>query len=730
MPPITELRAGDPASIGGHEIRGRLGEGGQGVVYLGADEHGTLAAVKWLRPHLAGDVVAAERFAREAAAAQRVAPFCTAKVLATGVHEERPFIVSEYVEGPSLQQVVAEDGPRAESALHRLAIGTVTALAAIHQAGIVHRDLSPNNVLLAAEGPRVIDFGIARALDATSTITSTPIGTPAFMAPEQILAHPVGPPADLFAWASTIVFAASGASPFEAASVPEITQRVLNAEPDLTRLTGTLRDLVAACLSKDPARRPTAEQVILRLLEHPTSNPPELQQAAAMVGGLQPDPPPGPQSAPQSAPWAGQPGNPAGQAGFPVGQAGPFERAGASYGQVGAQAGPGYPVGYQGVGSGSRSTSGQYAQAGPYFQQPPRRGKKGYVIAAIAVGVAVVATVAVIVVAVAKLPGKQLAVATPSVDVSARTSSSQVVPTSNLSTSTLPGAGATLYENPADPVRLTTYMVRDTKTQEWVYYARDSLSGSFRKYPDLWESMLSPDGRYLAGRGKKFVNGYDEVRITDKVSGESFAVRTSQQPLSSYIQGWSRDSSRILLNVGNPVKGVWQSTGFAVVTVATRQATVSSLREGALRGVRYGFDRTGTGVVALANDTKQQALRFFTDTGQRVRRIPNVGAGIAESLFSPSGAKFLTNCPGLESGNNCVYDSESGAELNRFESPCTGLATWYDDSHVACWVRPDDGEERQQIQVLDFTGAMVRLLAEVPSNGANIDLLYTYAHAD
>ncbi|MEV0203322.1 protein kinase, partial [Nonomuraea sp. NPDC050691] len=285
MPSISQLSPGDPSALGGYEIKGRLGEGGQGVVYLGEDGQGERVAVKWLRPHLAGDAVAAERFAREAAAARRVAPFCTAKLLATGVHDERPYIVSEYVDGPSLQEAVAQDGPRSDAALHRLAIGTVTALAAIHQAGIVHRDLSPSNVLLGAEGPRVIDFGIARALDATSTITSMPVGTPAFMAPEQILAQPVGPAADMFAWGSTILFAATGAGPFAASSVPTIIQRVLYTEPDLTPLAEPLRELVAACLAKDPARRPTAEQVIMRLLQNPSSEPPELRQAAAVLGG-------------------------------------------------------------------------------------------------------------------------------------------------------------------------------------------------------------------------------------------------------------------------------------------------------------------------------------------------------------------------------------------------------------------------------------------------------------
>jgi hypothetical protein len=358
---------------------------------------------------------------------------------------------------------------------------------------------------------------------------------------------------------------------------------------------------------------------------------------------------------------------------------------------------------------------------------PPRSGaKKSYVVAAIAAGVAIVATVAVVAVALTNLPVPSTPTSSPSAEGTATSAAPAVVPTANLVTSTLPGTAAVIYENPGDAVRLTTYMVRDAKTQDWIYYARDSLAGPFTKYPDMWESMLSPNGRYLAQRGKIFVDGYDSVKITDKVSGETFTVKTSRQPLSAYVQGWSRDSGRLLFNVGNPVKGVWQSTGFAIVTVATRQATVASLREGSLHGIRYGFDQADTGVVALSNDAKQQALRFFDANGLRVRRIPNVGSGIAESLFSPSGKQFVTNCPGLGSGNNCVYDAQTGAELKRFESPCTGLATWYDDSHLVCWVRPDASADKQQIQVVDFTGTALRLLAEIPTNSSNMDVIYTF----
>ncbi|WP_433444259.1 protein kinase domain-containing protein [Nonomuraea sp. CA-141351] len=753
MPPITELRAGDPAGLGGYEIRGRLGEGAQGVVYLGVDEQGRRAAVKWLRPELAGDGAAAERFAREVAAARRVAPFCTAKVLDTGVHQGRPYIVSEYVDGPTLERAVREEGARTGPALHRLAIGTATALAAIHQAGIVHRDFNPGNVLLGSEGPRVIGFGIATALDVASSSATVPVGASLSLAPEQLLGDPVGPAADMFAWASTIVFAAGGSGPFEAENVPATVQRVLNAEPDLARLSGTLRELAAACLSKDPARRPTAEQVIHRLLEHPAPIPDGLHQAAATVGDTSP-------SAPLTGGASPVGGVPSAGGAPPMG-GGPSAGSGPQWQPPGAdrpsgsgrQPWPGgqpYPqpsqIQYRPPGGGQPppptgrpvfEPPAAFHQPGtpprpmPYGPPPrPHSNRKNWLIGGTIAGVALVAAITIVVVTVINLPSKKQALPTPLPTTTTTTTSPSPtvspVPTANLTLVRLPGTAATFYESPDDPVRLTTYMVRDAKTKDWVYYARDSLTGSFTKYQDQWEAVLSPDGRYLAERGKNFIDHYDSVEITDKTTGEKFSIRTSQQPLSAYIQGWSRDSTRLLVNVGNPVKDVWQSTGFAIVDLTTRKATIASLREGSLKGIRYGFDGAGTGVVAMSNDTGQQALRFFDADGTRVRRIPNVGSGVADSLFSPSGKLFVTNCPGLTSGNNCVYDARSGAEVKRIESPCGGLATWFDDDHLVCWVRPDTTGDGQQIQVIDFTGKMVRLLADVPTGAADLDVIYTY----
>jgi serine/threonine protein kinase len=249
------LRPGDPESIGAYQIVGRLGAGGQGAVYLGRSVTGSHVAIKLLFAEVSGDAPARERFVREVAAARRVARFCTAQMLEVGVLDDRPYIISEYVAGPSLQDSVRSGGPQTGGRLERLAIGTATALAAIHAAGVVHRDLKPMNVLLGPDGPRVIDFGIARALDVTSVVTAKVVGTPAYMAPEQIAGSVIGPKADVFAWGGTILFAANGRLPFVAESIPATFHRILNGEPDYGNLSGALREMVGAALAKNPADR-------------------------------------------------------------------------------------------------------------------------------------------------------------------------------------------------------------------------------------------------------------------------------------------------------------------------------------------------------------------------------------------------------------------------------------------------------------------------------------------
>jgi ABC-type oligopeptide transport system substrate-binding subunit/serine/threonine protein kinase len=325
MPETAPLRANDPEHLGSYRLTGRLGEGGQGIVYLGEDEEGEQVAVKLLHAQFSGDTKARARFAGELASAKRVAPFCTARILDADVEGDVPYLVSEFIDGPSLRQVVDDAGPRTGGVLQRLAIGTVTALAAIHEAGIVHRDFKPTNVLLAADGPRVIDFGIARALDTSGTVTSTTVGTPSYMSPEQIAGDVAGPPTDVFAWACTMVYAATGTPPFGQDSIPAVMNRIVHQEPALGTLMGPLREIVYACLAKDPRHRPTAQQVLLRLLSNegvalPGARPApstEMLNQGAQVAAQDTGPPQWtPPGAPGGSPGQYGPGDPYSQGGY------------------------------------------------------------------------------------------------------------------------------------------------------------------------------------------------------------------------------------------------------------------------------------------------------------------------------------------------------------------------------------------------------------------------------
>lgn len=253
---MQPLRGDDPVAIDGYELRGRLGEGGQGVVYQARALDGQPVALKWM--HTAVSV--------EAKALRRVDSPNVARVLAEGVHERRPYLVTQYVDGLSLEETVRAKGGLGADELLGLARATAGGLMDIHRAGLVHRDLKPANVLLGPGAPYVVDFGLARG---QRTVTAGSGGSLPYMSPEQVRGERPGPPSDVFSWAGTMLFAATGAPPFREGTTQEIRARILHGEPDLSTLPAPLAGILSACLAKRADRRPSAGDLVDLLHDRP-----------------------------------------------------------------------------------------------------------------------------------------------------------------------------------------------------------------------------------------------------------------------------------------------------------------------------------------------------------------------------------------------------------------------------------------------------------------------------
>ncbi|WP_248960405.1 serine/threonine-protein kinase [Sphaerisporangium perillae] len=281
--------------IGGYALRRELGRGGMGVVHLATTPTGGLAVVKVIHPELARDPAFRRRFDREVAAARRVARFCTAPVLDAGIEDGVAYLVTEYVKGPDLAQAVREQGPPAGANLEALAVGIATALHAIHEAGVIHRDLKPSNVLLSPLGPRVIDFGIAQLVDSQTLPGQEILGTPAFMAPEQVRGEPLTPAADVYAWGGVIAFAGTGRLPFGGGSPPEVLYRIVNEGPNLAGLDEHMRAVVERAMAKDPAKRPSAQRLLDELIGGRSTPAMATQVVERTWAGTGAPPPPSPE---------------------------------------------------------------------------------------------------------------------------------------------------------------------------------------------------------------------------------------------------------------------------------------------------------------------------------------------------------------------------------------------------------------------------------------------------
>ncbi|GAA2211157.1 hypothetical protein GCM10009850_066160 [Nonomuraea monospora] len=684
MPDLAALRPGDPATVGEYSLAGRLGEGGQGIVYLATGPGGTKAALKLLRADLAGDAEASERFVREVAMARRVAPFCTAQVVETGLFGGRPYIVSEYIDGPTLTDVVREQGPRSGTPLHRLAIGTVTALVAIHQAGIVHRDFKPSNVLLAPDGPRVIDFGIAKALDLSSTLTGAVIGTPSYMAPEQLTESGPGPKSDLFAWACTLLFAASGQAPFGQDSVPAVVNRILHAEPDTSCLTDpALRALVTDCLAKDPARRPTSSEALMRLLGHV------------------------PAAAPVEPPGLGTPPPAAASGLLREGTAAAAQGTyGPAAGTHGAAAGS-----YEGDAGSYESGAGTYGGAAGAYGLAPHpqgqvtrragRGRTGWVVAGGVVGVLVLAAAATF--AAVRLSGIPERTTSPTPSNAAITTAPAPPAGRPL---TLPGTSVKLEERDGDPIRLASYTVDSGKR----LYVRKFATGQFA--PDLryFEYALDPATNMALGTDVDYsADLYSTVSIVDHVSDRSRVVPLSPKPIFPTTPRWSPDGKYGLVTLYKGSDGDSAEYGFGIIDVAAGTGRAFEIGDAGAGEWRFFWDAGGRSVGTWTGGR----MRFYDLNGKAVRTLSGVGTPVwvEGDDVSPSGTRFLAHC--TPAGTALCARTTSGGDAQPIRIPVTSnrLIGWWDDDHLAVWRSRGAGYEAV---VVDLSGQVGRVLATAP----------------
>ncbi|MGP3954823.1 protein kinase domain-containing protein [Nonomuraea sp. 3N208] len=660
---------------------GRLGEGGQGIVYLATAPDGAKVALKLLRADLAGNAEASERFVREVAMARRVAPFCTAQVIETGLFGGRPYIVSEYIDGPTLADVVRTQGPRSGTSLHRLAIGTITALVAIHQAGIVHRDFKPSNVVLASDGPRVIDFGIARALDLSSTLTGTAIGTPSYMAPEQLTESSPGPKSDMFAWACTLLYAASGRAPFGHDSLPAVVNRILHTEPDVGAIEDPgLRALVRDCLAKDPARRPAASEALMRLLGHaPAAQPPALLQEGSAAAASGPVP----------------------------GVAGPAWQAPAHH---------------------------RPFDQGPPNRPAPRRAT-GWIVAGSAVGALVlIAVTAFVAIRLSDLSGAGRTTSAPlassgavttSTTPSAPTSSAPPTSSGAVTTSTtpsptasatpaptsrsiaLPGTSVRIEETDGDPIKLASYTVNSGKR----LYVRKHATNAFSADSRYFEYALDAKTGLALGTDVDYsTDSFATVSIINHVSGTKRIVKVSRKPVFPTTPRWSPDGKHGLVTLYKDAGGDSVEYGYGIIDVTAERGRAFEIKETGAGEWRFFWDAGGRAVGTWVGGQ----MKFYDLNGKLLRTLSNVGSPVwvEGDDISPSGTRFLAHC--TPAGTALCARSTSGDDPQPITIPFASsrLIGWWDDDHLAVWRSKGTGYEAV---VIDLTGQVSRVLATAPT---------------
>ncbi|MEU6795198.1 protein kinase [Nonomuraea wenchangensis] len=654
--------------MGAYRLRGRLGRS----TYVGETGEGERVVVRVLPAD-----VDPESFLNAVEPFQDVSAFCTAQVLDSGVLEDgRPFVVSEYIDGPTLREAIAAGEPLRDASLHRFAVGTATALVALHQVGLVHGELGPGTVVLGPDGPRVIGLGPARAMGTTGEATTRMVDVPAFTAPERLQTGAAGPAADVFSWGATIAYAACGRSPFDGGSMAGTVNRIANAEPELPEL-GDLRELVLECLDKEPARRPAARDVLLRLVG----------ETSFLTGRV-------PEAGGVPAAGADTEESPVDEVRAPI--ASPGRRRSTVLVAVAA-----FVAGAVLSGGGVHLLTGQRGtSSGPPVTAAPPPGSTGAVPAQTP-GVPTRAVGAVIT-AAPQITAGATAAPVPSV---AKKADKDVK---------LPDIEATVHEHASDAVRLAAYL----QTEEpYTTFARDA-AGTFQKVGLGEEPVVSPDGAWVAlNPWLKFQDSdLDQVKFVNLKTGERFTVNTVKKPQQTWFPTWSRDSKRVVLSVTDGKRT--KISGFALVDLTTRTAKVVEAEYSDDISLAFTFTPDG-GLARGYNDGDTNGIDFYNDAGQVIRSMHWVGKPRNRDWFSPSGKLFYTVCP--KGDDLCVWNAETGVRVATVPDidPKANLLGWFDEAHLLVQQPDKKNKKRAEVRIVNLVGHVSRVLADVnPLNGA------------
>ncbi|ONH29728.1 protein kinase domain-containing protein [Pseudofrankia asymbiotica] len=660
----TPLGENDPRTLGNYTLLGKLGQGGMGTVYLGRSELGRLVAIKVVRADVADDAQFRSRFRQEAATARRVARVCTAEVLDFDPEAEQPYLVTEFIEGPTLQSFVSRGGPLADANLEQLAVGVAAALRAIHAAGIVHRDLKPSNVVLSPFGPRVIDFGIARALDSGAGLTGDlqQLGTPAFMSPEQVRGDPITSKADIWAWGGLVTFAATGQYPFGAGSAQVLLFRALNEEPRLDGVDPALRPIVWDSMRKNPYERPNASQLMDRLLgdagdtgdqnEQVTNVLADWKVPPAPAGGRGPATSGGPGQADYATLAATRPGQPADENYVPT--------------QAATRYADAPSVGAQQYGHPGQPQYGHPGQA-PAGQPEKRRGRRPLILGIVA-AVVVIAALAAVLPMVLKDKDK-----------------------SNDPSAFLPRSAA--------PLGLDT-MVLAQKV------------GSDPKYHIVTAQVPDPDNPAAGGppitQFKPVISGPDDLLLP--------AISPDRQTIFYIDQGVKNTMMAIAADGSGQSVPLFTSGPAANISIV-RDARPSISPEGKFVVIRSTTDETGQA---------RPGLYIIAMDGSSVRRL-DTAPQATDPSWSPDGERiaYWSSETGGDRGFLVVISAEPGSKavpLNKAENATTGNLdadpTWSSDGKQLAFSRlvkgndSNGGTDELEVYVMDVSTKKVGVVTK------------------